>query len=86
MIMFRGREQSRPEMGVRLLNRLAEEVSELGSVESSPRVDGRNMVMVIAPAKSKSDAKAESRKSTAGSEGIAGGGQVPPRPRSTGQG
>ncbi len=69
MIMFRGREQSRPEMGVRLLNRLAEDVSELGSVESSPRVDGRNMVMVIAPAKSKSDAKAESRKATAGSKG-----------------
>lgn len=69
MIMFRGREQSRPEMGMRLLNKLAEEVSDLGTVESSPRVDGRNMVMVIAPSKSKADAKAESRQASAGAKG-----------------
>ena len=69
MIMFRGREQSRPEMGIKLLNRLAEDVSDLGSVESSPRVDGRNMVMVIAPHKSKSDAKAEARKASADAKG-----------------
>ncbi|WP_433913729.1 translation initiation factor IF-3 [Brevibacterium litoralis] len=61
MIMFRGREQSRPEMGMKLLNKLAEELSDLGTVESSPRVDGRNMVMVIAPFRSKADAKAEQR-------------------------
>src|SRR5690625_1210829 len=42
MIMFRGREQSRPEMGIRLLQRLAEDVTDLGSVESAPRQDGRN--------------------------------------------
>ncbi|MGI8532030.1 MAG: translation initiation factor IF-3 [Geodermatophilaceae bacterium] len=51
-IMFRGREQSRPELGYRLLQRLAEDVSELGFVESSPKQDGRNMVMVMAPHKS----------------------------------
>ncbi len=51
-IMFRGREQSRPELGFRLLQRLAEDVSELGFVESSPKQDGRNMVMVMAPHKS----------------------------------
>jgi translation initiation factor IF-3 len=62
MIMFRGREQSRPEMGLRLLQRMAEDVVELGSVESAPRVDGRNMVMVIAPHKKKSEAKAEQRR------------------------
>jgi translation initiation factor IF-3 len=62
MIMFRGREQSRPEMGLRLLQRMAEDVHELGSVESAPRVDGRNMVMVIAPHKKKSEAKAEQRR------------------------
>jgi translation initiation factor IF-3 len=56
-------------MGIKLLNRLAEDVSELGTVESSPRVDGRNMVMVIAPLKSKSDAKAEARKASAGAKG-----------------
>jgi translation initiation factor IF-3 len=59
MILFRGREQSRPEQGVRLLQKFAEEVSEFGTVESSPTIDGRNMVMVIGPLKSKSEAKAE---------------------------
>ena len=48
-VMFRGREQSRPELGYRLLQRLAADVSELGVVESNPKQDGRNMVMVIAP-------------------------------------
>ena len=48
-VMFRGREQSRPEMGYRLLQRLAADVAELGVVESNPKQDGRNMVMVIAP-------------------------------------
>lgn len=62
MIMFRGREQSRPEMGLRLLQRMAEDVIDLGSVESAPRVDGRNMVMVIAPHKKKAEAKAEQRR------------------------
>ncbi|HZK06333.1 MAG TPA: translation initiation factor IF-3 [Actinomycetaceae bacterium] len=62
MIMFRGREQSRPEMGVRLLERLAEDVTEYGVVESLPRVDGRNMVMVIAPLKKKTQAKSEQAK------------------------
>jgi translation initiation factor IF-3 len=48
-IMFRGREQSRPELGFRLLKRLAEDVNELGYVEFEPRQDGRNMIMVMAP-------------------------------------
>ena len=48
-IMFRGREQSRPELGYRLLRRLSEEISELGFVEASPKQDGRNMIMVLAP-------------------------------------
>jgi translation initiation factor IF-3 len=59
MILFRGREQSRPEQGVRLLQKFAEDVNEFGSVESTPTIDGRNMVMVIGPHKNKSDAKAE---------------------------
>ena len=59
MILFRGREQSRPEMGVRLLQRFAEDVAEFGTVEHNPTIDGRNMVMVIAPLKNKSEAKAE---------------------------
>jgi len=48
-IMFRGREQSRPELGFRLLRRLSEEVADLGFVEAAPKQDGRNMIMVIAP-------------------------------------
>lgn len=62
MIMFRGREQSRPEMGIRLLERLAEDIGDLGVVESAPRQDGRNMTMVLAPTRKKSDAKHEQRK------------------------
>jgi len=48
-IMFRGREQSRPELGFRLLRKLEEEVAELGFVEAAAKQDGRNMIMVIAP-------------------------------------
>ena len=59
MILFRGREQSRPEQGVRLLQRFAEDVAEFGTVESSPMIDGRNMVMIIGPLRNKADAKAE---------------------------
>lgn len=58
-IMFRGREQSRPELGFRLLQRLADDIEELAFVESAPKQDGRNMVMVVSPHKRKSEAKAE---------------------------
>jgi translation initiation factor IF-3 len=57
-IMFRGREQSRPELGFRLLQRLASDVEELGFVESQPKQDGRNMIMVIGPHRKKSETKA----------------------------
>jgi translation initiation factor IF-3 len=60
-IMFRGREQSRPELGFRLLQRLAEDVKELGFVESAPKQDGRNMIMVLGPHRRKADAMAEAR-------------------------
>lgn len=59
MILFRGREQSRPEQGVRLLRKFAEDVAEYGTVESNPTIDGRNMVMVVAPHKNKSEVKTE---------------------------
>ena len=64
MIQFRGREQQRPEMGMKLLNKFAEDVAEVGVVESTPRIDGRNMVMVIGPLKNKAEAKAEARRAT----------------------
>ncbi len=48
-IMFRGREATHPERGRDLLMRLAEDVKELGQIESQPILDGRNMVMVLGP-------------------------------------
>lgn len=64
MILFRGREQSRPEQGVRLLQRFAEDVADYGVVEFTPMIDGRNMVMIIAPLKTKAEAKADAVKSS----------------------
>jgi translation initiation factor IF-3 len=62
-IMFRGRETSHPERGRDLLMRLAEDVKEIGAIESPPLLDGRNMVMMLGPTKNagvaKDDAKAE---------------------------
>jgi translation initiation factor IF-3 len=48
-IMFKGREMVHPELGQRLLERVAGEVSEIATVEAAPKLDGRNMVMVLAP-------------------------------------
>jgi len=57
-IMFRGREQTHPERGERLLMRLAEDVAELGTVEQSPQQDGRNMTMLLAPVKRRPEEQA----------------------------
>ena len=48
-IMFRGREMTHTDIGRGLLERLAEEVKEIGTVESRPKLDGRNMIMVLNP-------------------------------------
>ena len=56
-IMFRGREQSRPELGVNLLKRLADDVVEDGFIEQAPKLEGRNMHMVLGSTKKKSEAK-----------------------------
>jgi len=48
-IMFRGREMAHPELGRRILERVAERVAEIAIVESAPKQDGRNMVMVLNP-------------------------------------
>ena len=50
-IMFRGRETTHPELGERILNRVAQELSEIAHVEAPPKQDGRNMIMVLAPNK-----------------------------------
>lgn len=74
-IMFRGREQSRPELGFRLLQRLASDVADLGFVETSAKQDGRNMTMVLAPhkgAKTRVKAQQESGQRPAPSAAPAG--------------
>jgi translation initiation factor IF-3 len=50
-IMFRGREVAHPERGVMILDRLAEELAEVGVVEQRPIQDGRNMTMMLGPSK-----------------------------------
>ncbi len=58
---FRGREQTRPEMGYKLLLRLAEGVAAFGFIEFAPKQEGRNMTMVLGPTKKKNEAVAEQR-------------------------
>jgi translation initiation factor IF-3 len=58
-IMFRGREVTHPERGVAILDRLAEELAELGVVEQRPTQDGRNMTMMLAPSKAVLAGKAD---------------------------
>jgi translation initiation factor IF-3 len=48
-IMFRGREMSHPELGMKILDNVAEHVGPIAKVEASPKLDGRNMTMVLAP-------------------------------------
>ncbi len=54
-IMFRGREQTHPERGERLLMRLADDVAEIGTIEQRPQQDGRNMTMLLSPSKKQSE-------------------------------
>jgi translation initiation factor IF-3 len=61
-IMFRGREQSRPEFGMALLKRLADDVVDDGIVEQAPRQEGRNMHLVLAPTRKKNEARVEASK------------------------
>ena len=64
--MFRGRETTHPERGRDLLMRLAEDVKELGQVESPPLLDGRNMVMLLGPTKNAGvDKRCPNRRHTA---------------------
>jgi translation initiation factor IF-3 len=67
-IMFRGREVQHPDLGEKLLRRLADDLQELGRIESQPNLDGRNMVMVLAPRKDivpKDEARNEPQESAA---------------------
>jgi translation initiation factor IF-3 len=55
-IMFRGREVAHPELGMKILENVAESAKDLAKVEAAPKLDGRNMVMVLAPDKRVQDA------------------------------
>jgi translation initiation factor IF-3 len=57
-IMFRGREVFHPELGLRILERVADQVSDIAAVEMAPRQDGRNMTMVLNPTKRPARARA----------------------------
>jgi translation initiation factor IF-3 len=76
-IMFRGRETLHPERGRMLLERLAEDVKEIGQIEQQPLLDGRNMVMVLGPTKNagvKRDAEGEdSQRGEEEVQGVGGG-------------
>jgi translation initiation factor IF-3 len=61
-LRFKGREQSRPELGVKLLRGMADELAEISTVEAAPRADGRYMSMVLAPLRKKSEAKSDQRR------------------------
>ena len=71
-IMFRGREMQHPELGRKILDQVAEAVAEQGKVEIYPRLDGRNMTMVLGPDK-KAQAAAEKKRTTPEAEAPASG-------------
>jgi translation initiation factor IF-3 len=83
-IMFRGRENLHPERGRVLLERLAEDVKEIGLVEQQPTLDGRNMIMLLGPTKNagvKRDAESEDRERSEETLQGDGNGQVDPESR-----
>jgi translation initiation factor IF-3 len=57
-IMFRGRESAHPELGAKILDRIVEKLTDIAKIESAPKLDGRNMIMVLGPDK-KSKPKSE---------------------------
>ena len=62
-IMFRGREMAHPEQGLNVLERLAEDLKPYATVESQPKLEGRNMLMLLAPIKGAFDEKPEKSES-----------------------
>ena len=64
-IMFRGREVFHPELGKKILDRIAEQMEGVAKVEAEPKLDGRNMVMVLAPDKRARQAAPKSRATNA---------------------
>jgi len=67
-IMFRGRESAHPELGKRILDRIVERLEDVARVEAAPKIDGRNMIMVLGPEKKVRSRQVESAKAVAVSE------------------
>ena len=78
-IMFRGREMAHPELGKKILDHVAEEVAHLARVEVYPKLDGRNMIMVLAPDKKAQAAHAAAQKE-AEAEAASAGSPTPEAP------
>src|SRR4051812_21279357 len=80
-IMFRGREVAHPELGMKILDRIHGDIGPLAKVEAAPKLDGRNMVMVLAPDKRAQAAavraKAEAEAEAAAKAEAAAGGPAP---------
>ena len=85
-IMFRGREMSHPELGKKILDQVAEAVAPVAKVEAAPKLDGRNMIMVLAPdrrnqtKKQASEGQADEAQPTEVSESPNGAGPTTPEP------
>jgi translation initiation factor IF-3 len=77
-IMFRGREVFHPELGKKILDQVAERVVEVGKVEAAPRLDGRNMTMVLAP-----DKRAQAKRSTTHRDAAPASTPTAPQPTAT---
>ena len=77
-IMFRGREMQHPELGRRILDHVAEEVDEIANIEAYPKLDGRNMVMVLAPDKQALDRKRRAAEKEAEAARVAAADPAPP--------
>ena len=84
-IMFRGREMQHPELGRRILDRVAEDVAHLGKVEVVPKQDGRNMTMVLGPDKKAQAAHAKAQESGGDDEAPSSHGAQSPGEQSPGQ-
>ena len=80
-IMFRGREMQHPELGRKILDQVAEHVDDVGKVEIYPRLDGRNMTMVLAPDKTKAQAGGKSRSDDGARPTGSGNGAEPEAPQ-----
>ena len=79
-IMFRGREVSHPELGMKILDDLAEQVASVAKVEAAPKLDGRNMVMVLAPDRRAKATSVGPRRPAPAATGIAPTPAAPPEP------